>query len=115
MAVLKVEDRKLYSTLEKVAIENARYVLPNACETKIQVTMNVRSLFNFFKERLCDRAQEEIRDMAFEMWKASMEIAPNIFKHAGPSCVYDKCKEGKMSCGKMQFYKQKHQAIIEKY
>lgn len=113
--LLKETDKKLYSKFEKIAIENARYVLPNACETKIQVTMNVRALFNFFKERLCDRAQEEIRDMAFEMWKACMEISPIIFKYAAPTCVHGKCKEGKMSCGKMLYYKQKHGEIINSY
>lgn len=113
--LLKQTDRKLYSKLEKLAIENARYVLPNACETKIQVTMNVRALFNFFKERLCDRAQEEIRDMAFEMWKACMEISPTIFKYAVPTCVHGKCKEGKMTCGKMLYYKQKHGELIQEY
>lgn len=81
------EDKQKFNKLKKKAIENARYVLPNACETKIQVTMNVRALFNFFNERLCDRAQEEIRAMAFEMWKACMEIFPTIFKHAVPACV----------------------------
>ncbi len=113
--ILKAGDKKLYSKLEKIAIENARYVLPNACETKIQVTMNVRALFNFFKERLCDRAQEEIRDMAYEMWLACMEIAPTIFKYAVPTCVHGKCKEGKMTCGKMLYYKEKHGKIIKKY
>ena len=113
--LLKESDKKLYSKFEKIAIENARYVLPNACETKIQVTMNVRALFNFFKERLCDRAQEEIRDMAFEMWKACMEIAPTIFKYAVPTCVHGRCKEGSMSCGKMLYYKQKHNELIKHY
>ncbi len=115
ISIFKTTDKKLYSKLEKIAIENARYVLPNACETKIQVTMNVRALFSFFKERLCDRAQEEIRDMAFEMWKACMEISPTIFKYATPTCVNGKCKEGKMSCGKMLYYKQKHGEIIDQY
>ena len=113
--MFKESYKKLYSKFEKIAIENARYVLPNACETKIQVTMNVRALFNFFKERLCDRAQEEIRDMAFEMWKACMEIAPTIFKYAVPTCVHGKCKEGSMSCGKMLYYKQKHGELIKYY
>lgn len=110
----KLEDFKSYKELSKKAIENARYVLPNACETKIQVTMNVRALFNFFKERLCDRAQEEIRDMAFEMWKECMKISPTIFKYAVPACVYGKCKEGKMSCGKMLDYKKKYNDYIMK-
>ena len=86
---------------EKKANEDARMVLPNACCTSIIVTMNIRSLFNFFKHRCCNRAQWEIRDMATRMWRLCMEVSPTIFKHAGPDCVTkNKCSEGKMTCGK---------------
>lgn len=86
---------------EKMANEDARYVLPNACETKIIVTMNIRSLFNFFKHRCCNRAQWEIRNVANEMLKLCLQKAPHIFANAGPSCIADgKCPEGKMTCGK---------------
>jgi len=85
---------------EKKANEDARMVLPNACCTSIIVTMNVRSLFNFFKHRCCNRAQWEIREMADEMYKLCCVVAPNIFKYAGPGCVTGRCTEGKMSCGK---------------
>lgn len=102
--------KKELSIIEKKAIENARYILPNACETKIQVTMNVRTLFNFFIERLCDRAQDEIRDLAHEMWLECMKISPTIFRHAVPTCVHGRCKEGAMSCGKMASYKIKYSA-----
>ena len=85
---------------EKAANEDARMVLPNACCTSIIVTMNVRSLFNFFKHRCCNRAQWEIREMADEMYKLCYAVAPNIFKYAGPGCVTGHCTEGKMSCGK---------------
>lgn len=88
---------------EKKANEDARFVLPNACQTSIIVTMNARSLFNFFKHRCCNRAQWEIRELALEMYKLCLELAPNIFKHAGPSCVSTgKCSEGKMTCGKAE-------------
>lgn len=86
---------------EKKAIEDARYVLSNACETKIIATFNARSLLNFFKERCCERAQWEIRDMACRMLSLVKEVAPTIFKHAGPPCVSGKCPEGAMSCGKV--------------
>ena len=93
----------------KKANEDARFVLPNACETKIVVTMNVRSLFNFFRHRCCNRAQWEIKAVADEMLRICREVAPNIFKYAGPSCVVTgKCPEGKMSCGKMK-------QVIEEY
>ena len=89
---------KEYGKAEKQAIEDARYVFPNACETKIVVTMNARSLLHFFNVRCCNRAQWEIREMATEMLKECKKIAPALFKKAGPDCVYGKCGEGKMSC-----------------
>ena len=85
---------------EKKAIEDARYVLPNACETKIVATFNARSLLNFFRHRLCERAQWEIRDMAYLMYKEVSKVAPTLFAKAGPPCVFGVCPEGKMSCGK---------------
>ena len=90
----------------KKANEDARMILPNACCTSIVLTMNIRSLFNFFKHRCCNRAQWEIRDVADEMLRQCMEVAPNIFKYAGPDCVTKgKCSEGKMSCGNPKFWK----------
>jgi thymidylate synthase (FAD) len=95
---------------QKKAIEDARFVLPNACETKMIVTMNARSLFNFFKLRCCQRAQWEIKAVADEMLRLCCEVAPVLFKNAGPSCVRGNCTEGKMSCGKPDeiraFYKE---------
>ncbi len=85
---------------EKAAIEDARFILPNACETKMMVTMNVRSLWNFFRLRCCSRAQWEIRALAEEMLKLCKGVAPKLFAHAGPACVAGPCSEGKMSCGK---------------
>ena len=85
---------------EKKAIEDARYVLPNACETKIVATFNARSLLNFFRHRLCERAQWEIRDMAYLMYKEVNKVAPALFAKAGPPCVSGICPEGKMSCGR---------------
>lgn len=85
---------------EKRAIEDARYVFPNACETKIVFTMNARSLYNFFNLRCCNRAQWEIREMAKEMLRQVREVAPILFKNAGPRCLVEPCPEGRMSCGK---------------
>lgn len=86
---------------EKKAIEDARFVLPNACDTKMIVTMNVRSLRNFFRLRCCSRAQWEIRAVADEMLRLCRKEAPSLFAHAGPSCISEgRCSEGKMSCGK---------------
>ncbi len=87
---------------EKVSIEDARYVLPNACATKIICTFNARSLLNFFKHRCCNRAQWEIRNLATEMLRLVREKAPNVFACAGPACFNKSCPEGKMSCGKIK-------------
>ncbi|WBW99695.1 FAD-dependent thymidylate synthase [Oceanirhabdus sp. W0125-5] len=86
---------------EKKAIEDARYVFPNACETKIVFTMNARTLMNFFRHRCCQRAQWEIRLMADKMLELVKDVAPAIFKYAGPSCVKSPCPEGRMTCGKI--------------
>ncbi|MGI6270152.1 MAG: FAD-dependent thymidylate synthase [Candidatus Howiella sp.] len=85
---------------EKQAIEDARFVLPNACTTKMILTMNARSLQNFFRHRCCNRAQWEIREVACQMLALVREVAPNLFKNAGPSCLIGPCPEGKMSCGR---------------
>jgi thymidylate synthase (FAD) len=86
----------------KKAIEDARFVLPNACETKMVVTMNARSLLNFFNQRCCERAQWEIRSLATSMLWLVKEVAPTLFKYAGPKCLIGPCPEGKMSCGKQK-------------
>lgn len=97
-----MDEKSARSKASKLANEDARFVLPNACETKIVVTMNVRSLFNFFRHRCCNRAQWEIRAVANEMLRQCLEVAPHIFANAGPSCVAEgKCPEGKMTCGKI--------------
>ena len=94
-----IENGLYKKTAEKKAIENARYILPEACETKMVITMNARSLLNFFKLRCCNRAQDEIRNVADEMLKICKKYAPTIFKYAGAPCVCGKCAEGKMRCG----------------
>ncbi|MBI5420252.1 MAG: FAD-dependent thymidylate synthase [Deltaproteobacteria bacterium] len=79
--------------------EDARFVLPNATETRILVTMNARELHHFFALRLCRRAQWEIREMARRMLIIAKEKAPLLFENAGPGCLRGRCPEGKMTCG----------------
>ncbi len=79
--------------------EDARFVLPNAAETKIVVTMNARELRHFFKVRCCNRAQWEIRDLAWTMRGMLKDIAPALFHRCGPGCLYGTCPEGRMTCG----------------
>ena len=90
-----------YQKLLDVGIpaEDARYLLPNAAETKIVITMNIRELLHFFSLRCCNRAQWEIREMAHRMLALVKPTAPYIFMDAGAPCVRGTCPEGKMTCG----------------
>lgn len=95
--------QKVYKTLLAygIDIEDARYILPNACTTNIIVSMNARQLRHFFALRCCNRAQKEIRELADKMLELVKEVAPTIFENAGPSCVQaGYCPEGKRSCGR---------------
>ena len=105
---LKQEFEELMETIwssyrklaNQVPVEDARYVLPNACTTNITVTMNARELWHFFTLRCCRRAQWEIRSVADEMLRQVNEVSSHIFSDAGPACVRGPCPEGKLSCGK---------------
>lgn len=95
-----VPEKEVRRRAEKMAIEDARYVLPNACTTRIVMTANARSLKNFFQLRCCNRAQWEIRALAEEMYRLCFAAAPTLFAHCGPSCADGPCSEGKMTCGR---------------
>ncbi len=90
------------------ANQDARFVLPNAAETKIMATMNARELLHFFRQRCCNRAQWEIRHMAEEMLKLVKNAAPTLFHKAGPGCLYTACPEGEYSCGKIEEVRRKY-------
>ncbi len=105
---LKIYDDTIKDLAEKyeklialgISKEDARFILPNAADVKIVVTMNARSLFNFLSRRMCNRAQWEIRTMAYMMHKELMKVAPKIFRYAGPTCKTEKiCWEGDLHCG----------------
>lgn len=106
-------EKQARSRAEKKAIEDARYVLPNACTTKIIMTANARSLYNFFRLRCCNRAQWEIRELAEEMYRLVYAVAPTLFAKAGPSCIAGACSEGKMSCGRAAEVREKFARIRE--
>ena len=105
------EWQKLLGKGEK-SNEDARFVLPNACETRIILTMNVRELRHFFSLRMCSRAQWEIRKMAEEMFRLCFETAPSLFMNAGPACIRGKCPEGEKSCGKAAKIREERDALI---
>ena len=93
--------------------EDARFVLPGSCETRMMVTMNVRELRHFFSLRMCTRAQWEIRALAGEMHRLCMEVAPALFENAGPGCLRGACPEGEKTCGKMLQIRQERKAWLE--
>jgi thymidylate synthase (FAD) len=103
--------RDVYNDLVSMGVpaEDARYILPNASPTKIVVTMNARSLINFFELRCCLSAQWEIRQLADEMLRLVKGVAPTIFERAGPFCVSKKiCPEKKYDCPKwVELFKKK--------
>jgi thymidylate synthase (FAD) len=108
----KGEERQIAEKkAEKAVLEDARFVLPNACSTKMIMSMNARSLLNFFSQRCCNRAQWEIRELATQMLKICREVSPDIFAKAGPSCLYAPCPEGKYSCGKIKEVREKFSEI----
>ena len=82
-----------------IPAEDSRFVLPNAACTNILVTMNARSLLNFFELRCCQHAQWEIRQLANKMLQEVKKVAPIIFKKAGPACKSKGiCPENKKDC-----------------
>ncbi len=96
------EARAAYEKLaELVPKEDARFVLPNAAETQLVLSMNARSLYHFFALRCCRRAQWEIRALAEAMLAEVQAVAPNLFAGAGAPCVATGfCPEGDFSCGR---------------
>ncbi|RLF80313.1 FAD-dependent thymidylate synthase [Thermococci archaeon] len=90
---LMKESIKLYKESHARGIhqEDARFILPQAVRTKIVVTMNLRELKHFFGLRTCERAQWEIREVAWKMLKeiAKIDELRPIIKWAklGPRCI----------------------------
>ncbi|HSW64220.1 MAG TPA: FAD-dependent thymidylate synthase [Dissulfurispiraceae bacterium] len=121
MIQAQVAYRKMVKKLNKRGIkgeaanQDARFVLPNAAETKIIITMNGRELLHFFRQRCCTRAQWEIRSMADKMLELVKSVAPVIFTQAGPGCLAGPCPEGEYSCGKAVEIRKKYgQLLAEK-
>lgn len=92
--------------------EDARFVLPGACETRLILTMNVRELRHFLGLRMCNRAQWEIRALATEMHRLCMNVAPALFFDAGPGCLRGACPEGSKSCGKANAIRMERNDLI---
>ena len=97
IAILEQE----YGAKGESVYQDARYILPNACETKLVVTMNTRELIHFFAQRCCTRAQWEIRALAYKMLELVRAVLPVVFDPVGPKCeLLGYCPEGEFSCGR---------------
>lgn len=108
-----LDEKAARAKASKMANEDARFVLPNACETKMVLTMNCRSLLNFFNLRCCERAQWEIRAVADRMLELVYPLAPHIFATAGPRCLTGPCPEGRMCCGRQAAVREKYAQLKE--
>ncbi len=100
MATMQAWYNEWMQDLGQDAAEDARFVLPGAAATRIVMTMNARELLHFFSLRMCNRAQWEIRELAWRMYELVLPLAPAVFENAGPGCARGACTEGKRSCGK---------------
>lgn len=80
--------------------EDARYCMPQSLETSFIVTINGRELFeSIFPDRLCRRAQWEVRYMVGQMYRIAMGILPDVYKLTGPRCQTTGCRESE-KCAK---------------
>ena len=70
--------------------EDARYLLPNACETSLYLSCNLRELIHIANERLCTRAQWEIRNLVKQM----VALVDPALKFM----LVPKCKSGRIIC-----------------
>ena len=88
-----------------ISNENASYVLPNALKIDTILTINIRAIRDILKTRLCQRAQWEVRNLVYEVYKKLYEKSPFLISGIGPSCYIGKCKEGNFCCGKPYIFK----------
>lgn len=97
------EIHKLYRDLielGKIPPEDARFILPNACASTISMSINYHALLDLAKERLCTRAQWEVRGLVAEIKKAVEEVSPKLAEYLQPKCYWLKrCPEAK-TCGR---------------
>jgi thymidylate synthase (FAD) len=70
--------------------EDARYVLPNACATELYLSCNLRELIHIANERLCTRAQWEIREVVKQM--------VSLVDPALDFMLVPKCQSGRIIC-----------------
>ena len=95
--------RNYIECIEKgMKAEDARNVLPNATKTNIVLTCNLRELMHICNERLCTRAQKEIRELVQQMRNEVVGVCPELGKYLQPKCeILGYCREHKC-CGRKE-------------
>jgi thymidylate synthase ThyX len=86
--------------------EEARQILPNAMAVNILLTVNARSLMNIFNLRLCNRNTDEMRIIAYKMWRLVDNVWGAYAFECGPDCVVavdEHCSQGTMRCHERYF------------
>ena len=86
----EIETNYIELTALGIPIEDARYILPNACETSLYLSCNLRELIHMCNERLCRRAQWEIRELVQQMvYCVNADLR---------FMLVPKCKSGRIIC-----------------
>lgn len=85
-----INDSYRYHQDYGVPNEDARYVLPNACTTDLYLSCNLRELIHIANERLCARAQWEIRELVKQMVAL---VDPEL-----QFMLVPKCRSGRIIC-----------------
>ena len=95
------ENMKVYEEFKsEVYDEDLIYFYVGAQMLNVMTTMNSRNLQWISRMRCCNKAQWQIRQIAWGMVNEAKKLAPLLGKGLGPTCMTDKyCGEGKESCG----------------
>ncbi len=79
-----------------IPAEDARYILPNACTSTIHMSINYHALLDLAKERLCSRAQWEIRELVGKLKDVVWDASALLAEYMQPKCYWLKrCPEGR--------------------
>lgn len=82
--------------------DTAGYAAPQGLRNILIMQGNHEAWLHFLKTRTCHRNTNETQYVAFRIWEELLKTdgGKEMFKYAGPDCMYGICREGKMCCGK---------------
>lgn len=82
--------------------DTAGYVAPQGLRNILIMQGNHEAWLHFIKTRTCNRNTTETQYVALRIWEELLKTAggEEMFRYAGPDCMYGRCREGKMCCGK---------------